>query len=237
MDIETRIENYWNTRSEDFSRVRRLEINGADFIAWRNLISKHLPEGKPLKILDVGTGAGFFAVLLSKCGHKVTGIDMSAKMLIEAQKNIAAFDCTAEFKRMDAQKLDFADETFDAVISRNLTWTLPDVMEAYREWRRVLKNGGVLLNFDSNYGDKNFTNTKTCAKGEVDDEMLIECNEIKDALRISQHPRPLWDIDFLMSLGFEVTCDSDIAPIVHRDRNIQHDFVPLFAIYAKKIRY
>ena len=50
---------------------------------------------------------------------------------------------------MDAQKLDFEDNTFDVVISRNLTWNLehPDV--AYREWVRVLKVGGRLLNFDA----------------------------------------------------------------------------------------
>ena len=55
------------------------------------------------------------------------------------------------FWRMDAQKLDFEDNTFDVVISRNLTWNLehPDV--AYREWVRVLKAGGRLLNFDANW--------------------------------------------------------------------------------------
>ena len=54
---------------------------------------------------------------------------------------------------IDGSKLDFEDNTFDVVISRNLTWNLehPDV--AYREWVRVLKAGGRLLNFDANgYG-------------------------------------------------------------------------------------
>ena len=48
---------------------------------------------------------------------------------------------------MDAQKLDFEDNTFDVVISRNLTWNLehPDV--AYREWVRVLKVGGKTSEF------------------------------------------------------------------------------------------
>ena len=234
MQISERIEKYWDTRSADFSRVRRMEIEGADFLAWNEIIKKHLPAGKNLKVLDVGTGAGFFAVLFSKIGCEVTGVDMSKKMLAEAEKNIAAFNCRADFFRMNAQELTFDAETFDVVISRNLTWTLPDAMQAYKEWCRVLKRGGVLMNFDSDYGDKNFTNKETCAKGEVEDDMLIECNEIKNSLRISTHNRPRWDIELLETLGLKVTFDEDIAPRVHVDKNLEYDSVPLFAIYAVK---
>ncbi len=234
MQISERIEKYWDKRSEDFSRVRRLEIAGADFLAWNKIIEKHLPAGKNLKVLDVGTGAGVFAVLFSKLGHEVTAIDMSNKMLNEARKNVSDLNCRAEFIRMNAQELNFADKSFDVVISRNLTWTLPDAMQAYKEWYRVLKVGGVLMNFDSDYGDKNFTNKETCAKGEVNDEMLIECNEIKNALRISTHNRPRWDIELLESLGLQVTFDSDINSEVHKDKNLDYDSVPLFAIYATK---
>ena len=233
-NISKRIEKYWDTRSADFSRVRRMEIEGADFSAWNEIIKKHLPANKNLKVLDVGTGAGFFAVLFSKLGCNVTGVDMSKKMLAEAEKNIAAFNCCADFFRMNAQELTFDAETFDVVISRNLTWTLPDAMQAYKEWCRVLKRGGVLMNFDSDYGDKNFTNKETCAKGEVEDDMLIECNEIKNFLRISTHNRPRWDIELLETLGLKVTFDSDIAPRVHVDKNLEYDSVPLFAIYAVK---
>jgi len=233
-NISKRIEKYWDTRSADFSRVRRMEIEGADFLAWNEIIKKHLPAGKNLKVLDVGTGAGFFAVLFSKIGCNVTGVDMSSKMLDEAKKNIAAFDCRADFYKMNAQELSFNAETFDVVISRNLTWTLPDAMQAYKEWYRVLKRGGVLLNFDSNYGDKNFLNEETCAKCEVADEMLIECNEIKNSLRISTHNRPRWDIELLETLGLKVNFDTDIAPLVHKDKKLDYDSVPLFGIYAFK---
>ncbi len=234
-NISKRIEKYWDTRSADFSRVRRMEIEGADFSAWNEIIKKHLPANKNLKVLDVGTGAGFFAVLFSKIGCEVTGVDMSKKMLDEAEKNIAAFNCRADFFKMNAQELNFDAENFDVVISRNLTWTLPDAMQAYKEWCRVLKRGGVLMNFDSDYGDKNFTNKETCAKGEVEDAMLIECNEIKNSLRISTHNRPRWDIELLETLGLKVTFDSDIAPRVHVDKNLEYDSVPLFGIYGTKI--
>ena len=234
MQISKRIENYWDKRSKEFSRVRMLEVAGADFLAWNEIIKKHLPADKNLKVLDVGTGAGVFAVLFSKLGHNVTAIDMSSKMLEEAKKNLAALNCRAEFIRMNAQELNFDAETFDVVISRNLTWTLPDAMEAYKQWHKVLKRGGILMNFDSDYGDKNFTNENTCATGEVEYDMLVECTEIKNALQISTHTRPQWDIELLESLGCKVSFDEDISQLVHRDKNLEYDPVPLFGIYATK---
>ena len=60
------------------------------------------------------------------------------RMLEKAKENAGELCRNIHFQRMDAQKLEFADNTFDVVISRNLTWNLehPDV--AYREWVRVL---------------------------------------------------------------------------------------------------
>jgi len=51
---------------------------------------------------------------------------------------------------MDAQHLTFGDNAFDVVLSCNLTWNLEHPGRAYAEWLRVLKPGGVLLNFDAN---------------------------------------------------------------------------------------
>ena len=164
--LNRRIESYWDGRSEFLSKIRRIELDGVDGAAWKSLFKENLPAGE-LKVLDVGTGAGFFAAILSSLGHKVIGVDMSAKMLSEAKKNLHELKLSAEFKRMNAQALEFDDETFDAVVTRNLTWTLPDVKAAYREWQRVLKIGGVLMNFDSDYGDKTFS---ACAKGKFLDD-------------------------------------------------------------------
>lgn len=231
--LSRRIENYWDERSENFSRTRRLELTGVDAHAWRNIFRKNLPEGK-LKILDVGTGAGFFAAILSSLGHEVTGIDVSAKMLSEAEKNLLELNLHADFRKMNAQALEFDDETFDAVITRNLTWTLPNVKAAYREWFRVLKVGGVLMNFDSDYGDANFFDETTCTKGEVPDAMLIECDAIRNAMEISTRRRPSWDVGFLEGINFSVRLDEDISHAVKNDLRGVYDSVPLFAIHAVK---
>ena len=236
--LEKRIESYWDKRSSAFSDVRRRELAGVDAALWQQLIERRLPEGSPLRVLDVGTGAGFFAILFSRLRHTVTGIDMSAGMLAEAQKNLEAFGCRAELRKMNAQQLDFSDASFDVVISRNLTWTLPDAMQAYREWHRVLKAGGILLNFDSDCGQTMFSTEgdQACVHANIGDRLIAECNAIKDELRISTHRRPIWDMGLLTALGFSVQVDADIAPLVHGDDRLHYDDVPLFGIYAKKVR-
>ena len=47
---------------------------------------RYLPQGRPLRILDVGTGTGFFAFLLAAEGHCVTGIDLTPGMVEEARR-------------------------------------------------------------------------------------------------------------------------------------------------------
>lgn len=233
--IQNRIEKYWDERSEDFSRVRMIEFNGISAAIWREILTKALPFGDSLKILDVGTGAGFFAAILSSVGHKVIGVDMSAKMIDAAKKNLQKLHLDAEFFKMDAQNLKFDAEIFDAVVSRNLTWTLPDAMQAYREWYRVLKVGGVLINFDSDYGNKNFSRGDNDAHAEVTDKLLDECTAIKNSLRISTHTRPNWDVELLTRLGFKVECELDISAKVHVDKNVPYDSTPLFKIVATKL--
>lgn len=235
--IEKRIENYWDKRSEDFSKLRRKELSSVNAKCWLDLILKHIPENKPLKILDVGTGAGFFATLLANVGHFVTGIDMSGGMIKEARANLSHYNLKAEFIKMSADKLEFPDNTFDTVISRNLTWTLPDAMEAYKEWQRVLKQGGRLLNFDSDVGKTEFTkkDEQKDVHANIAEEMIDECNNIKANLRISTHKRPKWDVDLLKKIGFKVKFDANINSIVRKDENLIYDNIPMFGIYAEKI--
>ena len=149
--ILSQIEHYWTGRAEGYSQVNQHELSTGQDQVWFQEISRYLPEGKALKILDVGTGPGFFAILLARQGYDVTAVDYTEAMLEEARKNAGALAEKIHFCRMDAQHLTFPDHTFDVVISRNLTWNLEEPERAYAEWMRVLKEGGRLLNFDANW--------------------------------------------------------------------------------------
>lgn len=233
--LNEQIEAYWDERSGDFCRLRLKELSGPCGKAWRQLLAEKLPQA-PLQVLDVGTGAGFLAILLAGLGHRVTAVDMSGEMLHQAKQNAFAAGCAVDFFKMNAQALEFEADTFDVLVTRNLTWTLPDVMEAYREWRRVLKPGGLLLNFDSDYGLAPFVKKEEPrdVHAGISQELVTECNDIKDELRISTHRRPVWDVEFLTSLGMEVDLEEDIGPRVHVDAGLQFDKVPLFCLAARK---
>lgn len=74
------------------------------------------------KALDVGTGTGQFAVYLANKGFEVTGVDLSEEMIATARQNAAQEGLPIRFQTGDAEHLDFADESFDVVVSRNLLW-------------------------------------------------------------------------------------------------------------------
>lgn len=233
-----RIAGYWSKRSDSFQAQRRAELHSSMADRWLLEIQKYLPQRK-LKILDVGCGSGFFTILLGKQGHEVLGTDLTPDM-IEKSRELAkeeGVDC--KFEIMDAENLDFPDETFDVVISRNLTWTLPDAGHAYEEWCRVLKKGGILLNFDANYGSSNFADTSHLPENhthnQVGMDMMQECEEIKKQLPISSYIRPAWDVETLGNLGIlELSLDLGVGKRIYIEKDEFYNPVPIFTLCGKK---
>lgn len=146
-DLLSEIESYWTTRAEGYSEVNHKELNGMQKGAWLEVLKGQFPEKAKdeIKILDIGTGPGFFPVILAEAGYKVTAVDYTQEMLDTAKRNAGNLCERISFYKMDAQNLEFEDDVFDVVISRNLTWNLKDPKRAYEEWCRVLKPGGKLL--------------------------------------------------------------------------------------------
>ena len=199
--IEQRVRHYWTLRSHDFGVVRKNELDNDMGQRWLCELERLLPDGKNLRILDIGTGTGFFAILLSQAGQRVEGIDLTPAMLSEAQEVAAQRGLSIVFREMDAQALDYPDESFDVVLSRNLTWTLPEPEKAYREWFRVLKPGGWLLNFDADYAANVRSHSMQNCKVAPDspyghigmtDALQQENDEITLTMDIGQL-RPAWD--------------------------------------------
>lgn len=242
MNLVDRIENYWSKRSDDFFDLRIEELKSDKRQLWQDEIIANLPDKEHLKILDVGCGPGFFSVILTSLGHEVTGIDLTESMIQKADEIADMLDYNIDFRVMNAQELDFDDEEFDVVISRNLTWTLPDIEKAYKEWYRVLKKDGVLLNFDADYGKVSLKEEMKSLGAEhahnmMDSSLVKECDDIKQELEISKRRRPLWDEKYLQDIGFE-SCKTD-CEISDRIYKIQDDFynpTPMFKVCAIKSR-
>lgn len=240
-----RIVKYWGKRSESFLSQRRAELHSDMAKKWLEEIYKQIGdkketgEEKPRKILDVGCGTGFFTVLLAKQGYDVIGTDLTPEMVEKSRTLAKEEQAGCEFLQMDAEKLEFPDETFDMVISRNLTWTLPDVEHAYKEWIRVLKKGGILLNFDANYGMSDFADTSNLPKSHahytVGDEMMRECEEIKRQLPISSYSRPAWDLETLGKMKLEeFAIDLGISSRIYIKKDEFYNPTPMFMLRAIK---
>ncbi len=234
-----RIVHYWEKRSSDFLTHKREELHSAMAERWMKEIRAQLPAGERLRILDVGCGAGFFSVLLAKEGHRVTGVDLTPDMIENAEILAAEENADCEFIVMDAENVDFPDGTFDVVISRNLTWTLPHVRRAYRDWVRVLKKGGMLLNFDANYGLSDFTDVASLPENHahqtIGDEMMRECEEIKRQLPISSYSRPAWDLETLGAMKLqEFAVDLGISSRIYLEKDAFYNPVPMFMIRTQK---
>ncbi len=234
-----RIVSYWEKRSGDFLEHKRAELHSPMSERWLYEIKNQLPQDRNLRILDVGCGAGFFSVLLAKEGYQVTGVDLTPDMVENARTLAEEEKTDCEFFVMDAENLRFADESFDVVISRNLTWTLPDVKSAYREWVCVLKKGGILLNFDANYGLSDFTDLcelpDNHAHQEIGDDMMRECEEIKRQLPISSYSRPAWDLETLGAMKLqEFSVDLGISSRIYVEKDEFYNPTPMFMLRTCK---
>lgn len=245
---------YWSQRASGYSQVNQEELQSNQNTIWGDTLEKciqkhHIGQKKAdVRVLDIGTGPGFFAILLAEKGYSVTAIDYTESMLAEAKSNAGSLAKAIHFLRMNAEELIFENNSFDVIVTRNLTWNLHHPQAAYREWHRVLAPGGVLLNFDANwysylYDDKAYdgylqdrNNIKVAGvKNETDGTDIAAMEAIAYQNPLSSEHRPDWDKKFLSNLGMHVTVDKDIWKTLWTlEEKINNASTPMFLVHAIK---
>jgi len=111
------------------------------FAAWR----KRLPAAiKGERALEVGVGTGKNFAYYPVAVH-ITAIDVSPQMLARAQRRAKKQNLQVDLQEMDAQHLEFADQSFDTVFATFVFCSVPDPVAGLRELRRVCKPEGRLL--------------------------------------------------------------------------------------------
>lgn len=242
---------YWDNRAAGYSQVNQLELNTDQRQIWQNelvcQIKRHFQK-KP-HILEVGTGPGFFAIILAEAGYSVTAVDYTPAMLLQAKANAGILAEKITFLEMDAEALTFPDGRFDVVLSRNLTWNLPHPEQAYREWARVLAPGGLLLNFDANWYAYLFDpaeraayeqDRRNTAEAQIKDEYLCTEIDVMEGIAqkapLSRIKRPDWDIRLLTELGMgQIQSDSQVwQKVWSREEKINFHATPMFLVSAVK---
>ncbi|WP_308796559.1 methyltransferase domain-containing protein [Agromyces silvae] len=127
--------------------------------AWRTAensagyLLPHLADGA--RVLDVGSGPGTITLDLARRVRpgEVIGVDASAEVVAQAN-GLAESEGVpnVRFETGDAYALEFPDDSFDVVHAHQVLQHLGRPIDALREWRRVLRPGGVLAVRDVDYG-------------------------------------------------------------------------------------
>ncbi|AFY55360.1 methylase involved in ubiquinone/menaquinone biosynthesis [Rivularia sp. PCC 7116] len=139
-DYKQQVAGYFNARTNyDASELanRRAE----SFL-------KLLPLKKGDKVLDIATGTGLIAIpvaeMVGKNG-KVIGVDIATALLKQAQNKIDKFNLdNIELIEVDAEYLNFNENSFDAVLCCSAVMVFQNIPTAFKDWYRLLKPGGIV---------------------------------------------------------------------------------------------
>ena len=130
---------------EVYQRWRDSELGAITEKLEHELILKLVGDVSGARVLDIGCGDGMLAVLLSKRGANVVGFDASQAMLEAARERASEQQVDIEFSLGRAERLPFADDSFDVVVAVTVLCFVADAEQTFKEIGRVLKPGGRLV--------------------------------------------------------------------------------------------
>jgi phosphatidylethanolamine/phosphatidyl-N-methylethanolamine N-methyltransferase len=120
-------------------------IFGLFFSPGRKQVIKNMKLSDGDHVLEVGIGTGASLPLYPEC-TRITGIDLSPKMLDVTQKRIKNHSIeNIEILEMNAENLDFPDNYFSHVIAMYVVSVSPDPKKVIQELNRVCKPGGDII--------------------------------------------------------------------------------------------
>jgi SAM-dependent methyltransferase len=123
----------------------------------KELAVQRTGTGPGTRVLDVGCGFGLESLRLARRvgpAGSVVGVDLSAQFIAEAIRRANAASLGVAFLQGDAQRLPFADSTFDVTRVERVLIYLVDPLRALDEMIRVTRPGGAVAiiapDFDTN---------------------------------------------------------------------------------------
>jgi ubiquinone/menaquinone biosynthesis C-methylase UbiE len=136
----------------DFGAIGRKQVIGKLHKALGH------PPGRYARSLEIGAGTGYFTLNMLRAGviERATCSDISPGMLSALRANAHRMGLEVDTVRVDAERLPFADRSFELVFGHAVLHHIPDLERAFAEFARVLVPGGTLLfaGEPSRYGDR-----------------------------------------------------------------------------------
>ncbi|MBQ0116705.1 MAG: bifunctional demethylmenaquinone methyltransferase/2-methoxy-6-polyprenyl-1,4-benzoquinol methylase UbiE [Flavobacterium sp.] len=133
--------------SGNYDGLNRVISMGID-ISWRKKVLEIVANTNPSNILDIATGTGDLAILLSQSSaKKIIGLDISAGMLEIGKKKVAEkkLENKIELVLGDSEKIPFPDNHFDAITVSFGIRNFEDLEIGLSEILRVLKPNGIFV--------------------------------------------------------------------------------------------
>lgn len=150
------VEQMFDNISGNYDDLNRVISFGIDQ-KWRKKVVNLVSAKNPKNVLDVATGTGDLAIMLSKTpAEKIVGIDISAGMLDIGKKKIAHKNLSQiiEMRQEDSEALTFADNSFDAVTVAFGIRNFETLEKGLAEILRVLKPGGIFVILETSVPEK-----------------------------------------------------------------------------------
>jgi len=196
------IETYNRTAHEFEKKAKNLH-----HVKEEKKFEKYLQPGS--SILDLGCGDGRDAKIFSERGFKVTGIDLSDKMLDLARTKVAL----AIFKKMDIRNLEFPDNSFEGIWAVASLLHIPkkEIHKALSESYRVLKKKGIIY---------------ICVKVGEGEELKPDKRYDESAFKFYSYFQPTELERFVKKSGFKIL---ESKKIILDNEYIKHPEIRLFA--------
>lgn len=140
MDRKTEVIKKRYDRTSKFYDLIEAPMEVMALKSWRIEVMKLLKG----RVLEIGVGTGKNIEYYPK-GLNITAIDFSEKMLQKAKIKAAFYDKKVDLRLMDAQHMDFSDNTFDTVFTTCVFCSVPDPIVGLKEIRRICKPDGKII--------------------------------------------------------------------------------------------
>ena len=152
------VEKMFDSISFEYDKLNRLISAGND-VKWRKHIYKIANHLNPVDVLDIATGTADIAMELSKIkGSKITGLDISEKMLNVGRKKIVDRSLQDKITLVsgDAENLNFSKNTFDLISIGFGVRNFQNLKKGLSESFRVLRHGGTLIVLETSVPQNTF---------------------------------------------------------------------------------
>ena len=142
--------------SENYDGLNRVISMGTD-ISWRKKVLKMISDANPSNILDIATGTGDLAILMSETkATSITGIDISEGMLAIGKEKVTdkKLDHKVVLKYGDSENIPYEDSYFDAITVAFGIRNFENLDKGLQEIQRVLKPKGIFVILETSVPDK-----------------------------------------------------------------------------------